>query len=256
MTQNDADLPEKIIDIYYIEFENENLIVATKQTINRYINGLKRKKFSCINPKNLNNYPYILLEKFKYKTKQQLNEKINEYKLLQNLRTKKIEEEIIEELYSKATDIEDNMLLLLKDLFPENNIIKTKNRYSKYDFFDTTTHNIFELKCNTYSITKYPNAVVNVEKLSYQGLILIFGYTEIKYNKESKSFMETKNFYFIQYDKEKFKQYNKRFIISKTTGRSSLVYDIPVTDLKPIKELILIPVDAKRSALCKFGFAL
>ena len=88
---------------------------------------------------------------------------------------------------------------------------------SRYDFIYNDM--LYELKTHTYGINKYKTIVLNVDKLRYNNLCIIFGFIEGL----------CMDYYYIQYDKKKFDTYNKRHIT--TYGRTNYVYDIPKNDL-------------------------
>lgn len=225
-------------NIYLIKYENIEDIVATKQQINKYLLNLKRSKKLTDNIRTIitNKYTYILIEEFNYKSKKELNERLNELRLLQNNRKKHIEPKLINDLYNNALQYEEEVHNILKTICCDSVIERSKYRYSKFDFYDLTYKYMFELKVNTYSISKYPNAVINIDKLVYPFLIIIFGYNETYYDNEIKNIV---NYYYIEYDKCKFDNFNRRYIVNHKTGRSSLICDIPTTELKPLKDLKL-----------------
>jgi hypothetical protein len=235
MTQNED---VKLTKFYLVKYGDKEELINTKQDIKKYISNLKRcKKLNNTLKLIINNsYSYIFIEEFTYKTKNELNIKINHIKLLQQNRKKVIETDLNNELYNNSLQYEEEVFILLKNICSSSIIERAKNRYSKFDFYDLTFKNMFELKVNTYSITEYKTAVINIEKLVYPYLILIFGYTEIYYDNGFKSKV---NYYFIKYVKDKFLNYNKRYITNHKTGRSSLIIDIPTTDLLPLEHLKL-----------------
>lgn len=239
---NDKQLLSKLTKFYLIQYEKNEAVIATKQQLNKYISNLKRCKKISNELKNIihNSYTYVFLEEFKYETKEELNYKMNELKLLQQNRKKPIERELNDKLYKNAVVYEEDILITLKKMFPNNNIQRSKSRYSKVDFFDLTSKTFIELKTNTYSILEHKTAVINVEKLCVPFLILIFGYAEMYYDKAELKFKTKTDYYYIRYNEEVFKNYSKRYITNHLTSRSSLVVDIPTSDLKPLKSLELI----------------
>jgi hypothetical protein len=232
----------KLINFYLIKYEKNEEVVATSQPLHKYTSNLKRnKKISDKLREIVNNkYTFILLEEnFKYSKKTEVNEKLNYYREHQLNRTKTIDKELNDFLYNSCIKNENEVLNLLNEICCNCKFIKSRNRYSKYDIYEITTKSIIEVKNNTYSIMTYPNAVINQEKLNpnLTNLIIIYGYIENIY-RENK-FQQVNNYYFIKYNEEQFKSYNRRYIINRTTGRSSLVVDIPVGHLTPLNELEL-----------------
>ena len=238
MTTTDENNLIKLTKFYLVKYNDFEEVINTKQDIKKYMLNLKRSKKINDTLKIIvnNSYTYIFIEDFSYKTKNELNNKINEIKLLQQNRKKPIEINLNNELYNNALQYEEEVFNILKNICSNSVIERSKNRYSKFDFYELTHKNMLELKVNTYSITQFKTAVINIEKLTYPFLILIFGYTETYYNNGFKTKI---NYYFIRYNKEKFFNYNKRYIINHKTGRSSLICDIPTTDLIPLENLKL-----------------
>ena len=235
MTLNDV---RKLTKLFLLSYNGKYDIIATSQPLNKYTANLKRSKKISDELREIisNKYTYTFIEDFEYTKKQELNDRLNALMVLQNNRSKPIEQGLNNFLYNKGCQYEEEVFKILKRICEGHDIKKTTNRYSKYDFYDDKSKTFFELKTNTYSINEYPTAVINVEKLGYTNLVLIFGYTEFYYDV---TFKQKVNYYFIEYDEEVFKNYRKRYIVNHTTGRSSLVIDIPTEHLKPLETLKL-----------------
>ena len=97
--------------------------------------------------------------------------------------------------------------------------------FSRYDFYSPNM--FYELKNLFYSLNKYQYCVLNVDKCRYNNLCIIFGFNEV--NETDGQYTE---YYYIQYDKNRFNTYNKRTI--KTGNTPNYVYDILKKDLIPI----------------------
>lgn len=102
------------------------------------------------------------------------------------------------------------------------------NPYSVFDFYLPDDCFLIELKSLTYSITKYPSAVMNTNKLIYNRMIFLFEHTE----------QDGKHLWYHIYEQNRV--YNTRYITP--TGRlyNTEIIDIPTTDLKPIEELNIL----------------
>jgi hypothetical protein len=239
---------DKLSSIFILTHDKKYSIVSTQQPLRKYISNL-RKRNKNLNPilKNIisNDYTFILLEKFSHQTKDQLNYRMNEIKLMQENTFKPIENDLNNYLYEKSVQYEYDVLPFLNRVFIDSNIIRSNNRYSKYDFVDLNSCYFFELKTNTYSFNSYDNAVINCDKLTYPYLLLIFGYNENYYDVVSKVFKSKVIYYYIFYDENKFKHFNKRYITNKLTGRNSLVVDIPTSHLRELNDKNKIKLETK-----------
>lgn len=238
----------KFIYIYLLEFNNSKIFIATKQRLSKYISNLKRncKKLPqhTLNIIN-NNYTFQLLEQLNDKNKQEIKNAVSKYQQLEEKAHKPLERKLNDELYKKSLEYEFEVLDLLNQFFTSSRIIRSKNRYAKYDFLDLNTGYFFELKTNTYSINEYPNAVINIEKLDYPYLILVFGYNNISFQKGK--FITVVQYYYIFYNTEQFASYNKRYIINKLTGRPSYVIDIPTSDLNVLNKPLQLSSQIKNT---------
>lgn len=229
--------PPKFIYIFLLEYNNSKIFIATIQRLSKYISNLKRKckKLSqhTLNIIN-NNYTFQLLEQIPHTNKQEIKNVLSKYHQLEENAHKPLERKLNDDLYKKSLQYEYAVLDLLNNIFINSRIIRSKNRYSKYDFLDLNTGYFFELKTNTYSINDFSNAVINVEKLDYPHLILVFGYNNTIF--KNGKFTTAVQYYYIFYNEKQFALYNKRYIINKLTGRPSYVIDIPTSDLNELNE--------------------
>ena len=80
---------------------------------------------------------------------------------------------------------ENKILLIIQNVFSKS-IQKSKYKYSKYDYYDKQTKYIFELKTRRIRHDQYPTALLNVCKINYKNMIIIYEYTDglfsIKYD--------------------------------------------------------------------------
>ena len=232
-------LPLKNTIIYLLEYDKKYYLINTKQALAKYVSNLKLRNKSIHGDLKFiinNNYTFNIIETYSYKSVTELNNRINELNILQQNSKKGFNEKLNNDLYNNSVKYEVELLPVLNKYFLNSNIINSPNRYSKYDFVDLNSKYIFELKTNTYSIWKHPNAVIPLHKLSYPFLILIFQYNEIKYNFINKKFDHFIETYFILYDENKFNTYNKRFITNFKTNVPCLILDIPTTELKKLND--------------------
>lgn len=72
---------------------------------------------------------------------------------------------------------ENKILLNIQNVFSKN-IEKSKYKYSKYDYYDKQSKYIFELKTRRITHNQYPTALLNVCKINYKNLIIIYEYTD------------------------------------------------------------------------------
>lgn len=114
---------------------------------------------------------------------------------------------------------------LLNETIFNNKLYEAKNEHSEFDFYHLDSHTLIELKCLTYSINKYPTAIINTNKLIYNKYIFIFEYIDD----------DKPSLYFYHYEPNRI--YNKRTIIPKNRINPCQVIDIPVRELRLITEL-------------------
>lgn len=91
---------------------------------------------------------------------------------------------------------------------------KTRFHYSKFDFYDDTYTFIIELKNYRYAYEKYKYEIIGAIKGISDNGLFIFRHEN-----------DDEKMYYIQYNKELFKTFNKRNIHYR--GVSELCYDIP-----------------------------
>lgn len=86
-----------------------------------------------------------------------------------------------------GTDNELKMLPIIQSYFGTS-IKKSDYKYSKYDFYDTETSFLFELKTRKINHNTYSTALINKCKMIYPKFIIIFCYLDgifyIQYNKK------------------------------------------------------------------------
>ncbi len=74
-------------------------------------------------------------------------------------------------------------------------IIQSPDKFAKHDFFDNETN--YEVKSRTNSYRHYPTTMITCDKLiGEKKLILLFNFTD--------------GLYYIEYDEEKFKKYQRK----------------------------------------------
>lgn len=120
---------------------------------------------------------------------------------------------------------------ILNDYFKDT-LVKTDNKFHKFDYIGVITKNVYELKSNTYSInSRFPNGsscVIDKRKIdTYEGLsnlYIVFAFKE----------WNTIDYYYIKYDNEMFKSFTSRLLNLKR-GYKNEVIDIPIDKLIPIK---------------------
>ena len=127
----------------------------------------------------------------KYDKKQSDNVKYENIKIHNN--TKKLN-------LSYGLSRQDFNFNLLNAHYFKNELKSASYKHSEFDFYHLNSHTLLELKCLTYSINKYPTAVMNTSKLIYDKYVFIFEYMED----------DKPNLYFHHYDPSR--EYNKRFI--------------------------------------------
>lgn len=110
-----------------------------------------------------------------------------------------------------GTDNELKMLPIIQSYFGTS-IKKSDYKYSKYDFYDTETSYLFELKTRKINHNTYSTALINQCKTIYPRFIIIFCYLD--------------GIFYIQYNKKLFDEFT---IISTATQPAICI---------PIKHLI------------------
>jgi len=111
---------------------------------------------------------------------------------------------------------------VIKEYFKKD-IIPTEGQYAKYDFCDNDTN--YELKSRTNNYSKYPSTLITMNKLCDcdrdKELILLFNFTD--------------GLYFIKFDTEQFKLYQKEMF-----SRANIAEDEKIHVYIPISHLTLI----------------
>jgi hypothetical protein len=107
---------------------------------------------------------------------------------------------------------EPKILLIIQNVFSKS-IQKSKYKYSKYDYFDKQTKYIFELKTRRIRHDQYPTALLNVCKINYKNLIIIYEYTD--------------GYFYIEYDEKLFNSFNTNLQHIHNYSQSQEVINIP-----------------------------
>lgn len=121
--------------------------------------------------------------------------------------------------YKFGTDQEDIVLPKLKEFFGRE-IKKSEDKFAKSDYYDDEYY--YEMKSRTNAYSKYPTTMITEDKIREdKKLILLFNFTD--------------GIYYIEYDKEKFDNYERKMFSRagyKWNEKSHLYIDIK--DLQPI----------------------
>lgn len=107
---------------------------------------------------------------------------------------------------------ENNVLKIIQNVFSKN-IEKSKYKYSKYDYYDVKSKYIFELKTRRITHNQYPTALLNVCKINYKNLIVIYEYTD--------------GLFYIKYDEELFNTFSSNLQRIHGYSQSQDVINIP-----------------------------
>jgi hypothetical protein len=250
MTQIDAlEILNKITKIYLIyNNKNQQIFINTTQEPEKYLKSilrLNRHKNDLLIDIISNNYSYKFIEYFEYIDTKQIKNKLIE--LNESLKNREKLQKIINTEYEYGNKKEDYLLPILNTYFNET-IYNTRNhnKFCKYDFVGLSSGYKFELKSNKYSFDKYKNALIPVDKIICDKLVLLFNYTyeRIFTNKITKKFetVEVIDTYYILYDKELFDTFNIADKWSYNRNRFCKCYEIPtnqLTYLNPNKRHIL-----------------
>lgn len=117
--------------------------------------------------------------------------------------------------YAMGIQSEKDILPQLNTYF-KRNLTKTSERYCKYDFNDDKGYK-YELKTRNNTYSTYPTTIIGCDKLEDK-MIFLFKFTD--------------GLYFIEYDQEQFKLFDKKLFIRNAR-----------TDYKDIKkDYIFIPI--------------
>lgn len=118
--------------------------------------------------------------------------------------------------YKFGTEKEEQVLPKLKEFF-KRNVERSECRFCKFDFYDDEY--IYEMKSRTNTYNKYPTTMITEDKIREdKKLILLFNFTD--------------GLYYIEYDKEKFANYER-----KNFSRANIAWNekshlyIPINDL-------------------------
>jgi len=107
---------------------------------------------------------------------------------------------------------EPKILLIIQNVFSKS-IQKSKYKYSKYDYFDKQSKYIFELKTRRITHNQYPTALLNVCKINYKNLIIIYEYTD--------------GLFYVVYDEELFNTFGSNLQRILGYNQSQEVINIP-----------------------------
>lgn len=121
--------------------------------------------------------------------------------------------------YIFGTKQEDVVLPKIQDFF-KRDIKKSEDKFAKSDFFDDDF--FYELKSRTITYNKHSTTLITADKIrDDKNLIFLFYFTD--------------GLYYINYDKEKFLNYEKKmFSRANVSWNEKLHYYIPISDLQPI----------------------
>lgn len=122
----------------------------------------------------------------------------------------------------------EELAIPIINMYFNDNVIKTDNRFHKLDYIGLKSSYVYELKSIMSSIhTKFPNGsvcVIDKKKIkSYEGiknLLIIFSFIE----------KDTTEYYYIYFDEVLFKSFNVRTIHLKR-GYDNIIVDIPIEKL-------------------------
>lgn len=110
---------------------------------------------------------------------------------------------------------ENEVLPIIKQFFKDDTIQPTINRLDKWDYISSTKN--YELKTRTNKYEDYPTTMIGLDKCETNS-ILIFKFTD--------------KLMYIEYDKEKFSNYQIK-LFTKYCQKKEYIY-IPIKDLKEI----------------------
>jgi len=124
--------------------------------------------------------------------------------------------------YAYGKTQESRVYPVIKAFFGKE-IIQNTDRWAKYDYKDNDTN--YELKSRTNNYSKYPSTLITMNKLCDcdrdKELILLFNFTD--------------GLYFIKFDTEQFKLYQKEMF-----SRANIAEDEKIHVYIPISHLTLI----------------
>lgn len=114
---------------------------------------------------------------------------------------------------------EDIVLPKLQEFFGRG-IKKSEDQYAKSDYYDDDYY--YEMKSRTNNYSKYPTTMITEDKIREdKKLVLLFNFTD--------------GIYYIEYDKEKFDNYERKmFSRAGVSWNEKNHLFIPINDLLPI----------------------
>jgi len=124
--------------------------------------------------------------------------------------------------YGKAQEVRIHPVI---KAFFDRDIQHTQGQYDKYDFYDDKTN--YEVKSRTNPYNKYPTTMITMNKCCRcdkgKNLILLFNFTD--------------GLYYIEFDEEKFRGYQKQLFsrLQEEWDEKEHVY-IPIADLTLIQK--------------------
>ena len=121
--------------------------------------------------------------------------------------------------YNFGIEKENNILVTLNNFFSRD-ISKSVDRYCNYDFYDDTYK--YELKSRRNKYNTYPTTMIPLLKCK-PNTILLFNFTD--------------GLYYIEYEKEKFEKYEKKYFCKIRDDKLDVnkqYYYIPIIDLQCI----------------------
>jgi hypothetical protein len=105
----------------------------------------------------------------------------------------------------------------------KSNIVRSNEKYNKYDFYDST--NKYELKSRNNEYNKYPTTLIAVDKVINDSLIFLFNFTD--------------GLYYIKYESHIFDTFEKKpFVRNQRTDYNDIKKDyffIPIEKLTKIE---------------------
>lgn len=118
--------------------------------------------------------------------------------------------------YATGLKSENEMMPILINYF-NRDIKKTFNKYCKYDFEDNEYK--YELKTRNNKYSTYPTTIVGCDKITNNKIIFLFKFID--------------GLYYIEYNEEQFKQFEKKPFVRNS--RSDFI------DIK--KDYLFIPIN-------------
>lgn len=222
--------------VYRLFDETDSYFFQTKTPLRKALYNLKKSKNEKLISIFANNYEVELLKETTYKTKPTkaaLNADLvlwrTHFKDIKKIKAEHITSQKCNTLHNitrnQSLDYgmkrQYNIFCMIKDIFIDD-IRASQYIFSEFDCIGNKY--LYEIKSLTYSINKYPTAIMNTRKLLYRNMIFIFEYTEAN--------EERKLFYHIY---EPTRNYNKRFITPLNRCNTCEIIDIPTRELIEIE---------------------